>query len=225
MEDANGLQIDFAPTGRNGTGSLTARLGQEILHVESLNISKSKARAAFADTVCRGRPGIPREQIEGELLRLAADVASRAGDGEPPDPSGLPEIDASRIIRPERFITPEVSGLAVPTMTTAGDAVRGRWQVYLRWADGKRERRALGMVLDLPGSGRLWVHPEPCEATPTMRPGWSAAARKRWLEGEPAPNPTDVFKAIAERIAYLIHPEEAYVDLKGCGHAGPIWGC
>ena len=38
-----------------------------------------------------------------------------------------------------------------------------------------------------------------------MRPGWSAEARKRWLEGEPAPNPADVFRRICERVALFLH--------------------
>ena len=204
MADDNGLTINLALTGRNGTGILTARLGAEVLAVETLNVAKSKARAGFVEAVCSDRPGIDREALEAKLLTLAADVASKPAGGEQPDPSGLPEVDASRIIRPERFITPDVSGLAVPTMTTLGDKVRGRWRVYLRWTDGKRERRALGPTLDLPDGGRLYVHPEPAEPTPNMRPGWSAAARKRWLEGELAPDPADVFKRVCERTAYFL---------------------
>ena len=167
-----------------------------------MNIGKSKARAEFVDTVCDGRPGIDRQAVEAELLRLAADLAAKPE--APPDPSGLPELDAAAIVRPERFITPEVSGLAVPSMTTMGDKVQGRWLLYLRWADGKRERRPMAPALDLPDGRRLWIHPSPSEPTPTMKPGWSAAARRRWLDGEPAPDPAEVFKAMAAMFARFI---------------------
>ncbi len=199
-EVENGLTIEFAPSGRNGCGRLTAKIAGEVIHVENLNISKSKARLDFAAKVCDGRDGIDRQAVEAELLRLAAPATPDA----PADPSGLPELDAAAIVRPERFITPEVCGLAMPSMTTMGDKVVGRWWLYLRWADGKRERRPMAPALELPEGRRLWIHPSPSEPTPTMKPGWSAAARRRWLEGEAAPDPAELFKAMAGRFAYFI---------------------
>jgi hypothetical protein len=199
--EGDGLILDFAPSGRNGCGTLTAKIAGEVIHVENLNIGKSKARADFIDALCKDRPGIDRQAVEAELLRLAAAPAKPEA---PADPSGLPELDAAAIVRPERFITPAVSGLAVPSMTTMGDKVQGRCLLYLRWADGKRERRPMVPALDLPDGRRLWIHPTPSEPTPTMKPGWSVAARRGWLEGEPAPDPAKVFKALAERFAYFI---------------------
>ena len=203
MDDNGQVTIDVAPAGRNGAATLTARLASDVLHVEKLDLGKSKQRKAFAEAVCDGRPGIDREDLEGKLLKLAAELASKPDD-TPADFASLPEIDSSRIIRPERAITPEVSTVAIPTMTAFGERVSGRWQVYLRWANGQRERRALGPTLELPDGGRLWVYPGPSEPTPNMRPGWSAEARKCWLEGQPAPDPAEVFKRGCERIAYFL---------------------
>ena len=59
-------------------------------------------------------------------------------------------------------------------------------------------------ALDLPDGRRLWIHPSPSEPTPNMKPGWSTAARRRWLEGEPAPDPAEVFKAMAAMFARFI---------------------
>jgi len=204
MADDNGLTIDVAPAGRNGSATLTVKLAGDVLHVDKLDLGKSKQRKAFAEAVCNGRVGIDQQTVEAELLKLAAEAAARPEPSEPADFSSLPEIDASRITRPERAITPEVSTVAIPTMTTLGERVAGRWQVYLRWADGKRERRPLGPTLELPDGKRLWVHPEPGDPTPNMRPGWSADARKRWLEGEPAPDPAEVFKRLAEQFARFL---------------------
>jgi hypothetical protein len=199
-----GLAIEYTPAGRNGSATVTARLAGEILACERFTLAKSKARRDFARTVADGRPGIDAGTIEAELLKAAADLASKPEADAPADWAALPEIDASRIIRPERAITPEVSAVAIPSMAALGDRVAGRWRLYLRWSDGTRERRALGPTLDLPGGGRLWIHPEPSEPTPNMRPGWSAESRKRWLAGEPAPDPADVFKRICERIAFFL---------------------
>ncbi len=158
--NGNGLTIDCAPSGRNGMATLTAKLGDELLAVESFNLAKPKARAGFTATICKDRPGIKREAVESELLKMAADLAAKP-ESPAADFGDAPELDTSRIVRPERFIMPEVSGVAVPSMTSLGDKVRGRWLLYLRWADGQREKRPLGPTLETPDGGRLWIHPEP----------------------------------------------------------------
>jgi len=198
----NVLTFDFAPTGHNGRGTLTARIAGEVIHLDDLNIGKSKARQDFATKVCDGRPDIDRQAVESNLLELAADAVTTPEAVA--NPSVLPELDAAAIVRPERFITPEVSGLAVPSVTTMGDEVQGRWLLYLRWADGKRERQPMAPAIDLPDGRRLFVHPEPNEPTPNVKPGWSAAARKRWMEGEHVPDPAKVFAAMATMFARFI---------------------
>jgi hypothetical protein len=203
MSDHNGLTIESSPSGRNGQATLTARLNGEPIAVEAFNLTKGKDRAAFVAKLCDGRPGIDKDAVEAELLRLAAELASKT-DGQPAALDTMPELDVSAIIRPERFIAPDVSGLAVPTMTAIGESPTGRWLLYLRWADGKRECRPMPHCLDLPEGRRLWIHPNPSEPTPHTPRGWSAGARKRWLGGEPAPDPAEVFKAVAERFAYYL---------------------
>ena len=199
----NSVTVQCNPSGRSGVATLTARLGGEVLAVESVNLTKPTARDRFANAVCEGRPGIDREKLDAELLRLAAGVANKPKPA-PADLDILPELDISSIVRPERLIVPEVSGLAVPSMTTMGDSVQGRWHLYLRWADGKRERRPMAKVLELPGGRRLWIHPEPGEPMPTMKPGWSIAARKGWLKGEPAADPAELFTAMLTTFARFI---------------------
>lgn len=195
--------MEWSPSGRNGAATVTATLAGEVLMVDTFTLTKAEARTKFAASLAEGRRGIDVAAVESELLKAAADLAARP-EPSAPDWGALPELDTSRIVRPERFITPEVSGLAVPTMQPSGDRVCGRWWLYLRWQDGKRERRALGPAIDLPGGGRLYVHPEPSAPTASMRPGWSAGARKRWLDGEPAPDPSGVFAEVCRRIAYFL---------------------
>jgi len=202
MEDKP-LTLEYAPGGRNGTVTLTAKLGSEVLAVESLNLTKPKQRTAFVQAVCKGRPGIDAAAVEAELLRLAAEVASKT-DGAPADLGALPELDVSSIIRPERFITPDVCGLAVPTMSTMGDKPIGRWMLYLRWADGRREQRPLPTSIELPEGRRLWIHPTPPEPTASTPSGWSSAGRREWVKGAAPPSPSDLFKRLCERVAYFI---------------------
>ncbi len=218
-ENDNGLTINAAPSGRNGSATLTAKLGGELVAVEKLDLTKPKQRADFIGRLCDGREGIDRQAVEAELLRLAADLAVKPEPAA--NPATGPELDAAAIVRPERFIVPEVSGLAVPTVTTIGDKVQGRWCLYLQWPDGKREQRPMAPALDLPDGRRLWIHPTPSDPTPTTKPGWSAEARRRWLEGEAAPSPADVFRGLCERIAYFLDlPRE---HAKGVTVALAMW--
>lgn len=202
MEDSP-LTLEYSPSGGNGTVTLTAKLGGDVLAVESLNLTKPKQRTAFAQALCKGRPGIDAATVEAELLRMAAEVASKP-DAAPADAEALPELDVSSLIRPERFITPNVSGLAVPTMTTVDGKPAGRFRLYLRWADGKRECRSLSPFIDAADGRRLWIHPSPSDPTATTPAGWSRAARQAWLKGSPCPDPVDVFMRLCERIAYFI---------------------
>lgn len=209
-DEPEGLILEYTPSGRNGTATVTVKLGPDVLAVESLNLTKPKTRADFARRLCDGRPGIDAATIEAELLKAAADVAAR-GNGDAQPQADAPEVDVSHIIRPERFIVPQVSGVAIPSMIPMGNTVAGRWWVYLRWKDGTRERRLLPSALDLPGDGgRLWVHPQPAEPGPTTLPGWSADARRRWLAGEPAPNPADVFRRANSLAARFIDLPRAH---------------
>ena len=75
METENGLKIECVPSGRTGMATLTVKLGNDVLAVESLNVTKSKARTDFAKTICDGREGIERKVVDEKLLQLAAEVA------------------------------------------------------------------------------------------------------------------------------------------------------
>lgn len=209
MDDkrSDGLTIEYSPTGRNGKATLTAKLGGDVIAVESLDLTKPKARAGFVGAVCDGRPGIDAQALGDELLRIAAELANKPDAGTAAD--DLQELDAGHIVRPERIITPELSALAVPTMTTRDGRPVGRWLQYLRWPDGRRERRALGDFIDVADDRRLWIHPTPAEPTPNTLAGWSAHGRAEWLRGATVPDPSDVFKRLCERVAHFIDlPQE-----------------
>lgn len=202
------FSIEFAPNGRNGNGTVTVRLGDDLLAVESLNLTKPKARGDFIARLCIGRPGVDGKAIEAELLRLAAESVNKPEE-KPATAEPVREIDVSSIVRPERFITPEVSGLAVPTMTIVDGLPAGRWVLYLRWANGLRESRLIPPALDLPDGRKLWIHPQPNNPTTNMPSGWSQESRRKWLAGSEPPNPAELFTRICDRIHEFIDlPED-----------------
>lgn len=114
------------------------------------------------------------------------------------------EIDCSIMIRPELFHTPDVSGIAIPIRSIVGSEAVTRWGLYLRFANGRREKRDLDSFLDLPDGRRLWVHPIPGKPSPTIQAGWSMESRRTWLAGNDTPNPCDVFKRICNLLDYYI---------------------
>jgi hypothetical protein len=202
------LRLTCAPSEGSDTVTLTAKWDGVVLAVQKLDLAKPRQRADFITRVCEGRDFIDRGALESELLMVANMMSGRERS-----PAACvvdaAEIDVSQIVRPERFIAPDVSGLTVPSRMILDGRPAGRWLLYLRWAAGRREWRPMGEAIDVPDGKPLWIHPQPAEPSATMQPGWSDAARKAWLAGASAPEPADLFKRVCERIgSFLDLPRE-----------------
>src|SRR5262249_55185881 len=111
-----------------------------------------KHRARFIKALAKKVPKLDDADAERKLLDFAQhqyqqEAERQAQLRQPPQaptPGDSPvELDVSRVIRPDLFITPEVTGLAVPVIFASGDRPASRWMFYLRWHDGKRECREL----------------------------------------------------------------------------------
>lgn len=193
------LSIEYEPVGNNGTARITAKLGSETIAVEKLDVLRPKYRDAFASRLCENHPTIKRVQLDTELLRIAEEISKPA-----PVNHDAPEIEASRIVRPELFHVAECSGIAVPVRIMRGGEASARWYQFIRWSDGRRERRQIESTITLPDGATLFIHPIPGPPSPTMTPAWSAVSRRAWLAGATAPDPADVFKRLCERIAHYV---------------------
>ena len=194
------VSLEFVPGKRAGQTTVTAKVGDDVLAMDSLDLSKSRDRGQFAATVCKGRSGINREAVEATLLKEAAKKAERHTERPLVDE----EVDVSRIIRPELFFTPEVSGVAVPIVVNIGGKPVGRYNWYVKWQDGTRKSRAIDSNLPLPGADQLWVNPLPNAPSISTRPGWSKKGRKLWLDGKAEPNPVGVFRAICRALSHYV---------------------
>jgi len=82
MSENSGLIIDVVPASRTQT-ILTVRLGGDVLVVDKLDLAKPKSRDAFAATLCEGRPGVDRAEVDRKLLELAAERAQQSVQTEP----------------------------------------------------------------------------------------------------------------------------------------------
>jgi energy-coupling factor transporter ATP-binding protein EcfA2 len=85
------LRLEYRRLGRDGTVVLTAWLGGETLAVEELCIAKSRHRLGFVDALCERCPGLDRQVLEADLLRLAAAVVSE-GEQAQPKPTDALEV-------------------------------------------------------------------------------------------------------------------------------------
>jgi hypothetical protein len=202
------LELDYELIGRNGTAKVTAKLGGAVIACEKLDLLKPEKRDGFASRLCEHHGNIDRAQLNVELLRLADEVTSKP---ESKPCAELPELESAAIVRPELFHRSDVSGLSVPIVSSIGSEARARWYLYLQWADGRRERRELSGAIELPGAGRLIVHPIPSDPSPTTATAWSLNARRAWLDGSGTPDPADLFRRICERIEHYLDfaPESA----------------
>ena len=207
------LHLHAEPTGRGTTATVTARRDGpdgEVVTCERLDLARSKERQKFIEDL-RDRLGddafhlLDAEAVERDLASMAADLA------EPPKAATLAEVvelGDGRVVRPERFILRDVSGLAVPRRILRGGEPVSEWMLYLRWRDGRREAMPLPEVLTV-GGEPVFIAPRPPEAPPSMMPGWSAASRSEWLAGSTSMPPDVVCRLLIEGFAkYLDVPSE-----------------
>jgi len=209
IESAPELTIAYDRVGSNYI-NVTVKLGGNVLAAEKLDVLRPKQRDDFLKRLTKGWPGIDGAAVGAKLLHIAGELTTPNPQNEAPN-SGS-ELDVSRIVRPELFHTPELSGVVIPSVRLSGGKPRGEWQLFLcRHTDRRREKRPLDTRIELPGGECLWLHPVPGEPLPTVRPGWSDSARRQWLDGAPTPDAAELFRRICERLAYYLDfpPESA----------------
>ncbi len=203
MSNHDHLQFDYRLLDKKGRIALTVKRGGDIVLVDTLNVLSTKARDRVVTRLCETGPDTQREAVDEKLLSIAAEVQAKAQDTSGSSESSS-EVDTSRILRPERFITPEVSGVTVGVYVSGHGKPAGQWRTYLRWSDGKREEREVLESLVLPDKTRLWLMPSPGEPSRQGGGGWALEDRRAWLVGSPPPCPADLFRRLCQVIDYFI---------------------
>lgn len=214
QRDPEELHLHAEPTGKGTTAIVTVRRGGadgQVVTSERLDLARGKQRRQFvADLGERlGEDAhhlLDADGVEQQLAEAAAGLAT--------PPAAAPvceevELGDGRVVRPERFILPDVSGLAVPRRVVRGGEPVSEWMLYLRWSDGRREAMPLPDVLSI-GGERVFIAPQPPEPPPTMLPGWSASSRSAWLGGSSPMPPDELCRMLIESFAkYLDLPPES----------------
>jgi len=205
---------ELAPPGRRGSTMLSYTAQAIALLYPVAGCTPSHIYALFLPAVQRFTPAKDMPSTAAwtaELWRMigrnwALEDAKGTPKIVPPAPTPPKpcqpddELDIQRIIRPELFLTSAVAGVCVPLSVLENDIAKGRWMLYLQWADGRREAVELPGVLNLPDGSRYIIFPIPANPLPNNRPTWTAAHRKAWINGAPTPNALDVFKRLCDAI-------------------------
>ncbi len=205
MTETDILNLQVLPIGRNGAVQVSVMRDDQPDYTDRIDLARATSRTRLAKAVSRRYPAFTVGKVEAELQRLANEL--NASGRKPADHA--PEVDVSRIVRPELFHTGDVSGVSIPIVTMEGDTPAGKWALFLRWADGRRERRELAPFIDEESGYRLWISPIPGNPSIVQSAGWTSASREAWLDGEPAPRSVDVFRRLCEAFAmFLEFPQE-----------------
>lgn len=114
------------------------------------------------------------------------------------------EVDGVQIVRPERFVLPEVSGTAVPLRVRRKGELICDWQLLLRWQDGRREQVSFSDCLPL-SAGQVFLRPRPGEPQSELFDKWRRGAREAWLRGDDPMPPDEVCRRLL--VAFAKHLE------------------
>ena len=165
------LELSWTPTSRSGNASVSVESESKTVFVDSFNILKHEQRQRFLRKTLETVPELDAAELEEKLLAIASQV-NRQDEPAPQDE----EVELGKVIRPELFHSPEVSGVAIPsTVRVYGDKgaeIRGRWNLLIRHhRTGKREHVPLNESLQPLGVEPIWFHPatQPAGATNTGR--------------------------------------------------------
>ena len=212
--DPQQLQVSWTRNGSRSTGALVIQVCGESLVVDDGNIVKQgfqeravktlfdEAESRGIDlsqfTTPKGEP-LTKQSMRALLREYAAErTTDRFQSSAPPAPKRLRGGD---VVRGGHFITEHVAGLTNPHLVLNDD---GRpvvqWELVLTWASGLRQVVDFTSILDLPGDGKLYLHPEPLGGNPlTIESQWNEKHLKRWVDGE-TPDAAKVYRRLIDTI-------------------------
>ena len=78
MKEINEVTIDYLPS-KGTTAVLTAKQGNDVLEVASVDLVRKKARNDFIADLCNDRKYIDREAIDKKLCEIAYEIVQNAG--------------------------------------------------------------------------------------------------------------------------------------------------
>lgn len=133
------IELDFEQNGKPGAGTLRVICGDDVLANEHVDLLDRERRESLIGRLCDGRPGIDRETLTCELLRLSARPTIPRAKPKRPVPQWepfpvewLPVILRDFIETGARSMGCDPSMIALPAIATIAGAVGTTRQVHLK---------------------------------------------------------------------------------------------
>src|SRR5262245_12473752 len=202
MSSASHIQLDINVVSKWGRHEVVVKLGDRVIFADRIDVASARSRKSFVKHLKDALPGLSAE----DLSRLEQQLLDKAGGPHrrPAATADPVEVDIRQVIRPEQFHTPGASGITIPVQLDIGGKLERAGKTHVRYADGQRSVIELNERLEVPGVGTLYVCPSQAIPVAVGGPAWSANARKKWLEGEPAPTASDLFRKLCIQINRFI---------------------
>jgi hypothetical protein len=112
------------------------------------------------------------------------------------------EVDGGQVVRPERFILPEVTGMAIPLRVRRKGELVFDWRLMLRWRDGLQEQVPLRDCLRV-DDREVFLRPSPGAPQAAFFDKWTRESREAWLRGDATMPPDEVCRRLI--VAFAKH--------------------
>ncbi|MBB3210612.1 hypothetical protein FHS27_006460 [Rhodopirellula rubra] len=221
------LSLAIERSGRGDTVTVIARLADEELHRDKLDLNRADARSKFARAINKLVPRFTAIEVDSQLLKLLADLErnrERENADEPNEEHGE-ELDAMEMTRPELIIRRDYSAMVVPRLMRTRNGPDGIWTLYAKYK-AKRSASELEPSIIV---GEQVLHVSPMPYPPTVSDAselcrWSQASREAWTSGKVAPTTDDAITAVMERLDRFIElpTDPADGEAGSIGHAATL---
>ena len=157
--DQTVIELNYLPDGKASKGTLTAKAGEEILHVDKLDIRRAKARTTFVTTLTSRRPGIEANAIEDELRKLASKFTESARTPKSKDTKPVEITEALREAALSMLRNPELVRVIVDDVARLGVAGEKSLSItaYIVGTSRILSKPLAAIVQGLTSSGKSYV--------------------------------------------------------------------
>lgn len=174
------LSLAIERSGRGDTVTVVAKLGDDELHRDKLDLNRADARSKFARAINKLVPRFTAIEVDSQLLKLLADLeCKRERENDEPQVEHGEELDAMEMTRPELIIRRDYSAIVVPRLMRTRNGPDGVWTLYSK-SKAKRSASELEPSVIV---GEQVLHVSPMPYPPTVSDAselcrWSQASRE-----------------------------------------------
>ena len=218
------LSLVIERSGRGDTVTVIAKLGDDELYRDKLDLNKASHRAKYGKAIQEKLPRFTVADVDSQLVKLLADLQRKEAAANEPAMTGR-ELAELELVRPELVFRPGFAGVSISRLMETRSGVDVEWTLYAK-SGGKRTASELEPTII---AGDRALHVDPMPVPPPKKEaielcGWSSPSREAWLRGDVRPTTAEVLRAVMQRIdRYVELPGEESGDARGFGATLSLW--